>query len=78
MQYGELDTYVRKITKRDPRVLFDSAMLEGLVYERALGGERARRYSLRFCRDNFRRLCLPSPSDIAAAARRVARTWDAD
>ena len=72
---SELDTCVRRIMQREPRAIFDRGMLEGLVYERALGPERSRRLSLRFCRDNFRRLCLPSPHAIGEAARRVVHTW---
>ena len=72
---SELDTCVRRIMQREPRAIFDRGMLEGLVYERALGPERSRRLSLRYCRDNFRRLCLPSPHAIGEAARRVVHTW---
>ena len=67
---------VKKIMKREPRAALDTALLEGMVYELALGRERAGRYSLRFCRDNFRRLCLPSPREIACAAREALRSWD--
>lgn len=67
---------VKRIMKREPRALTDSALLEGMVYEKALGGERAGRYSLRYCRDNFRRLCLPSPSEIREAAREAVAEWD--
>lgn len=74
----ELVLCVRRIMKREPRAVFCPSLLEGMVYEMALGRERSERYSLRYCRDNFRRLCLPSPSAVAEAARVVVSTWDED
>lgn len=74
----ELVFCVRRILKREPRAVFCPSLLEGLVYEKALGRERSERYSLRYCRDNFRRLSLPSPARIAEAARVVVSTWDED
>ena len=72
----ELDACVRNIMKREPRAIFDRGMLEGLVWERALGLGPSRRVSLGYCRDNFRQLCIPSPYEIRESARRVIHTWE--
>lgn len=74
----ELIFCVKRIMKREPRAVFSPSLLEGLVYERALGRERSERYSLRYCRDNFRLLSLPSPARIAEAARVAIREWEED
>ena len=73
---NELELSVRRICSREPRALFDRSLLEGMVYEAALGREKSQRVSLGYCRDNFRRLCLPSPDEIARAARKVVHTWE--
>lgn len=67
---------VSGIMHREWRCVFDPVLLEGMLYEGMLGQARARLLSIGECRARAGELGLPSPCEIAEAAREAIGSWE--
>lgn len=67
---------VSGIMRREWRCVFDPVLLEGMLYESILGRAQAGRLSIGRCRARAGELGLPSPCEIAEAAREAIGSWE--
>ena len=66
---------VRGIMRREWRCVFDSNLLEGMLYESMLGRYMAGELSIAECRERATELGLPARAEIMAAAREAVSLW---
>ena len=69
---------VRGIMRREWRCVFDSVLLEGMLYQSILGRYMSGRLTISECRERAAELGLPERADIMAAAREAVRLWGED
>lgn len=69
---------VRGIMRREWRCVFDSLLLEGMLYESMLGRYMAGMLTIAECREMAAELGLPRRAEIMAAAREAVHSWGED